>query len=256
MHGGALAADTYVFLHGLGASHEQFDFVHKSAPQSACLLMVDLPYHGENTAAPEAGLSFDDFAELVLALCDHLNIKHARFVGVSMGGGLALMCALRRPELVEHLVIIRPSWLASACPPHLALIERCGAWLDQYDPAEALAQLERDTAYQELLQDVPLAAASVQGVFLRPHATAHAPVLGAMFNDCPFASLNELRAVQVPATVIGTHADSLHPVSIANATANALPNGTLKILPPRYLRPKDHANALADTIFDRTGAAA
>ena len=251
-----MTAETYVFLHGLGASHEQFDSVKDSSPQDSCLLMVDLPDHGENTAEPDARSSFDDFAKLVLGLCDHLNIEQARFVGLSMGGALALMCALRRPELVQHLVVIRPSWLATNCPPHLALIDRCGTWLTQESLADALQQLEADSAYQEMLKDVPLAAASVKGLFHRPHAAAHAAVLSAMFNDQPFASLTELRNVQVPATVIGTHADSLHPISIANATANALPQGKLRILPPRYLRPEEHAAALADTIFDRTGVAA
>lgn len=220
------------------------------------MLMVDLPNHGENTAESEARLNFNDFANLMLALCDHLGIGQARFVGVSMGAALALMCALRRPELVQHLVVVRPSWLASTRPPHLALIDRCGAWLRQYSPSEALERLIADAEYQELVQDVPLAATSVKGMFHRPHAVVHAAVLSAMFNDRPFASLTELRGVRVPATVVATHADSLHPVAIANATANALPKGTLKVLPPRYLRPEDHAAALVDTIFHKTGVAA
>jgi len=91
----------------------------------------------------------------------------------------------------------------------------------------------------------------VRAVFGRPHASSHAFVLSAMFGDRPFQSLNQLRNLNVPAIVVGSHADSLHPVSIAKATANALPNAELKILPPRYLQPEEHHTALSQLINEK-----
>ncbi|EAR51916.1 hypothetical protein OG2516_16484 [Oceanicola granulosus HTCC2516] len=245
-----------VLLHGLGASSAQFEFLLPGLADRHSVLMVDCPGHGGNLAEPSAPIGFAPFTELVLQLCAHLGIRDARFAGISMGSALALACAARQPELVRALVLIRPSWLAAPAPDHLALIDRCGRWLTEADPAAAQRQLEADPDYIEMRDEVPLAAASVRALFARPHAAAHAPVLSAMFHSAPFDAIRALRAIRTPAIVVGTHADSLHPVPIANATANALPDAELVILPPRYLQPDKHRAALAQLLLNPTGVAA
>ena len=251
-----MTGKTFVFLHGLGSSHQQFDFIRSVVPEGVNLLMVDFPGHGVNVTKMDPAPSFDGFTKLLCAVCDHLGIQRATFVGLSMGAALSLRCATQRSDLVSQMILIRPSWLASTCPPHLSLIDRCGTWLTGNDSAKAVRFLESDAEYCEMQQDVPRAAASVRGLFNRPYATEHASTLRAMYHDRPFATLSDLRNISAPATVIGTHADQLHPIAIANATANALPAANLQVLPPRYLRPDDHARALIDIILNNTGVAA
>ena len=245
-----------VLLHGLGASHAQFTSITKDVRGVASFLLIDLPAHGENQIRPNDQISFDIFCNLILELCDKLRIKTAVFAGISMGGALALMCAARRPDLVQRLVVVRPSWLVSPAPEHLSLIDRCGQLLMAAPVAQAQAQLEADPTYIDMRDDVPLAAASVRGVFERAHAKEHAPALSAMFHSAPFYALTELRAIKTPCIVVGSHADSLHPIAIANATANALPQAEFRILPPRYLQPDKHQAALNEMILDTIGVSA
>lgn len=244
---------TLVLLHGLGASHQQFDMIATQTSSSASVLLIDLPGHGENVVPPGCDISFENYCDLILSLFDELQLNQVDIVGISMGSALAMKCANRRPELVRQLILVRPSWLASGAPEHLSLIDRCGQWLASLPTEQALECLEADPFYVEMRDDVPLAAQSVRGVFDRPHARAHAPVLSAMFHDAPFATFNDVRTIAAPAIVIGTHADSLHPVAITNATANALPNAELRILPPRYLQPEKHQAALNELILGTIG---
>lgn len=245
-----------VLVHGLGASHMQFSHLVQEAGGVIATLVIDLPGHGENVLAENEPIGFEAFADLILSLCDELKLEELIFAGISMGSALALICAAKRPERVQEVVAIRPSWLAETAPDHLSLVDRCGEWLSVGSIETALAKLEADPGYIELRDDVPLAAASVRGLFDRRHAMAHASVLSKMFHSRPFNSLNDLRNIKTPVVVIGTHADSLHPIAIANATANALPNATLKILPPRYLQPEKHQAALTQLILDKAGVAA
>lgn len=218
--------------------------------------MIDLPGHGENLAAKDDQIDFDIFCEMILKLCDELGVKKAIFAGISMGSALALACAARQPEVVRQLIVIRPTWLAESGPAHLAIIDRCGEWLSAGSVATAREQLEADTTYIEIIDDVPLAAASLRGVFDRTHAKAHAHVLQKMFHSRPFRSLDDLRKIRTPVIVVGTHADSLHPLAIANATMNILPKAELAILPPRYLEPEKHLAALNELILNTIGVAA
>lgn len=247
---------TLVLLHGLGASHAQFSSLISATKSTASVLAIDMPGHGENIMVDSDQVSFDSFCHLILCLCDDVGITSAVFAGISMGSALALACAAHQADLVRQLVVVRPSWLVSAAPDHLSLIDRCGQWLSEGSVAAALTQLEADPAYGAMRDDVPLAAASVRGLFERDHAKAHAPVLSRMFHSSPFKSLADLRSINVPATVVGTHVDSLHPMAVANAVTNALPNAELQILPPRYLQPENHQAALNDLILKKLGVAA
>ena len=247
---------TLVLLHGLGSSQAQFENLVQSVKSVASVLVIDLPGHGENMTAEHDEISFEVFSTLILELCDELDLKSAVFAGISMGSALALACAARRPDLARQLVVIRPSWLAKECPAHLSIIDRCGQWLSKHSAAAALKQLEADATYIDIHDDVPLAAASVRGLFDRAHANAHAHVLTKMYHSAPVRSLNGLRSIKTPAIVVGTHADSLHPLAIAKATANALPNAELTILPPRYLQPEKHQTALNELILNIFGEAA
>src|SRR5918999_2576994 len=49
---------------------------------------------------------YENFADDVAALLDHLNIKKADVIGYSMGGGVAMQVAIRHPDKVRKVVSI------------------------------------------------------------------------------------------------------------------------------------------------------
>jgi 3-oxoadipate enol-lactonase len=73
------------------------------------VLRYDQRGHGGTEVTP-GPYHFDTLADDVIALFDALSIKHAHFVGLSMGGVTALNLAQRHPGRVDHIV-------ACDCPP-------------------------------------------------------------------------------------------------------------------------------------------
>ena len=68
------------------------------------VVMVDLAGHG--ASATEAGYSYDDQVEGLLALVEKLYDGPVDMVGYSLGARLALGCKLRRPDLVGRVVAV------------------------------------------------------------------------------------------------------------------------------------------------------
>jgi pimeloyl-ACP methyl ester carboxylesterase len=69
------------------------------------VIAVEMQGHGR-TADIERDFSYENLADDVAALLDHLRIPRADLIGYSMGGGVAMQCAIRHPEKVRKVVSI------------------------------------------------------------------------------------------------------------------------------------------------------
>jgi pimeloyl-ACP methyl ester carboxylesterase len=69
------------------------------------VIAVEMQGHGR-TADIKRDLTFENLADDVAALLDHLKIPSADLIGFSMGGGVAMECAIRHPEKVRKVVSI------------------------------------------------------------------------------------------------------------------------------------------------------
>ena len=69
------------------------------------VIAVEMQGHGR-TADIKREISFENLADDVAALLDHLKIPSADLIGFSMGGGVAMECAIRHPEKVRKVVSI------------------------------------------------------------------------------------------------------------------------------------------------------
>jgi pimeloyl-ACP methyl ester carboxylesterase len=69
------------------------------------VIAIEMQGHGR-TADIKRDFSSENLAEDVAALLDHLNIPNADLIGYSMGGGVAMQCAIRHPEKVRKVVVI------------------------------------------------------------------------------------------------------------------------------------------------------
>ena len=79
------------------------------------VIAIEMQGHGR-TADIKRDFSYENLADDVAALLVHLNIPRADVIGYSMGGGVAMQCAIRHPEKVRKVVIIssafrRDGWL-------------------------------------------------------------------------------------------------------------------------------------------------
>jgi pimeloyl-ACP methyl ester carboxylesterase len=69
------------------------------------VIAVELQGHGR-TADIDRDISSANLADDVAALLDYLKIPRADVIGYSMGGGVALQCAIRHPDKVRKVVVI------------------------------------------------------------------------------------------------------------------------------------------------------
>jgi pimeloyl-ACP methyl ester carboxylesterase len=91
-----------VFLHGLFGQGRNWTQIAKAFSSDHRTLLVDLPHHGRSPW--EERFDFLDIADQVAALFrvdDPVTL-----VGHSMGGKVAMILALRHPDLVARLVVV------------------------------------------------------------------------------------------------------------------------------------------------------
>jgi pimeloyl-ACP methyl ester carboxylesterase len=69
------------------------------------VIAVEMQGHGR-TADIKRDFSYENLADDVAALLDHLEIPSADLIGYSLGGGVAMQCAIRHPEKVRKVVCI------------------------------------------------------------------------------------------------------------------------------------------------------
>ncbi|WP_287812562.1 alpha/beta fold hydrolase [Pseudomonas sp.] len=100
-----------VFLHGVGASKDQWGpEVYQLARKYHCLF-IDLPGHGQSTS--RAGQSLGPRAMLaeLESLLDRLSAGPVVLIGSSLGGCVAALYAAGKPERVKRLVLLAPAGL-------------------------------------------------------------------------------------------------------------------------------------------------
>lgn len=69
------------------------------------VIAVEMQGHGR-TGDIDRDFSSENLADDVAALLDHLKIARADLLGYSMGGGVAMQCAIRHPDKVRKVVVI------------------------------------------------------------------------------------------------------------------------------------------------------
>src|SRR5947209_20485959 len=68
------------------------------------VIAIEMQGHGR-TADSKREFSYENLADDVVALLDHLKIPSADLIGYSMGGGVAMQCAIRDPDKVRKVVV-------------------------------------------------------------------------------------------------------------------------------------------------------
>ena len=69
------------------------------------VIAIEMQGHGR-TADINRDISYENLADDVAALLDYLKIPSADIIGYSLGGGVAMKCAIRHPEKVRKVVSI------------------------------------------------------------------------------------------------------------------------------------------------------
>jgi pimeloyl-ACP methyl ester carboxylesterase len=107
-----------VLLHGAYMTIDAMGEVAPGLARTRQVIAVELQGHGR-TADIDRPLSYEQMADDVAALVDHIGIEDADIFGYSMGGGVALQVAIRHPDIVRKLVVASVSYTSDGMHPEL-----------------------------------------------------------------------------------------------------------------------------------------
>ena len=95
-----------VLIHGGGSTIQtSFSKILPLLSQHYKVIAVELQAHG-HTNDRESAESFEQDADDVAGLLEHLKINKAHFLGFSNGGNTAMQIAIRHPGLINKLIVI------------------------------------------------------------------------------------------------------------------------------------------------------
>ena len=128
-----------VFCHGLFGQGKNFTAIGKVLADDHRVTLVDMPDHGRSPRTD--GFDYLAYADLVAELLSPDD--PVALVGHSMGGKVAMLLALRHPELVERLVVVD---VAPVPYDHAAEFEGYIAAMRAIDLATLASRAEADSA--------------------------------------------------------------------------------------------------------------
>lgn len=179
-----------VLLHGGVDPSQTFGAPLAAMARTHKVIAIHMRGHGFSTDS-DTPWSSELMADDVAAVLGHLGIGKARFMGYSLGAGIALQVAIRHPALVEKLV--------SASVSHRTN--------DEYpEVREAFRQLPANAAaYGEQLANSPLGA-------LYPDVDWEAVFRKSGEMGAPESDWTEaIKTIKVPILLIFADADSIRP---------------------------------------------
>jgi pimeloyl-ACP methyl ester carboxylesterase len=119
------SGEPLILLHGGVGAAEMFDPILDALAAGRRVITVDLPGHG-HTASPGRPLRYEEMADQVAGLIDHLGLGQADLMGLSLGGGVALRTAIQHPGLIRRLIVVsapcrRDGWFPDVLAGQAAL---------------------------------------------------------------------------------------------------------------------------------------
>src|SRR5437867_1195830 len=100
------SGEPVVLLHGafMAITGDWNDWINELA-KTRKVIAVEMQGHGR-TADINRDLTYENLSDDVAGLLDYLKIPSADIIGYSLGGGVAMQCAIRHPEKVRKVVSI------------------------------------------------------------------------------------------------------------------------------------------------------
>jgi len=99
-----------LLVHGFGADLNTWMFTQSVLAEGRRVIALDLPGHGGSAKEVGAG-DGESLTDAVEGALEALGIGRGHLVGHSMGGAVAALLALRRPDLVSSLTLIASAGL-------------------------------------------------------------------------------------------------------------------------------------------------
>lgn len=101
-------SETILMIHGLGSYLPAWKKNISELSKYYRIIAVDLPGYGKSSKDPHSGL-MTFYAGVIADLIRKLELGPVNLAGHSMGGQIAMVLALEKPELVKRLILVDPA---------------------------------------------------------------------------------------------------------------------------------------------------
>ncbi|MDR7158373.1 pimeloyl-ACP methyl ester carboxylesterase [Arthrobacter sp. BE255] len=159
--------------------------------------------------------------------------KPTYIAGISMGAALALHTVYTHALDLRGAGYIRPAFSHVPFPEHLKVMKVIAEILDQYGQEEGLHRFTETVAYQTVAAISPSGAASLRDQFTKPGVLERSIRLAEIPRNTAFDSAQSQEGKVLPALIVGTPGDPVHPLLLAENWAAQLPHAKFVQVPSR-----------------------
>jgi pimeloyl-ACP methyl ester carboxylesterase len=231
----------FVFQHGLGGDINQpFSLYHP--PAGVRLIAADMRGHGETRPLGDVEkLTIATLADDLIFLLDRLDAKMGIVGGISLGAAVALNVALRYPERVLGLILVRPAWIDHPLPENVRRYGTIARLIREFGLKDGLARFRAMPEFQDTERESPDCAKSLVGQFEHPRAFECVARLERLAADAPCRNRALYRNICVPTLVVGNRQDPIHPWPLAEELSGLIVGATLREVTPKSVSLDRHA---------------
>ena len=243
------AGPALVLLHGWSSFKEIWWSTLLALAPHVRAFAPDMPGHGDTPLL--GSVQMGQIAERVARFCQARQLHTCVLVGHSMGGNVAIELALRRPDLIERLVLVDPAAQPNDMPSYTrSYLDPLGGW------AALRASMAIARPLNLVAQHVPHAHG---GGFVRPtlrrvaymarhDADALRALLDGLFANPIGSRMSQLR---MPTLVVSGEFDPLVPPPLSRRVAGAISGAQYVVVRgaahnPMDERPREFAQTLLE----------
>ena len=225
-----------LLLHGFGANSYTWRHLIKEIPSGYETYAIDLKGFGRSAKSVDGRYSLADHAGLIFGFVERLGLRSVSLVGNSMGGGVAILTALRLIDVdmpPDRLVLLDSIAYPQPIPAFMSVLRTpiLNYLATALVPAEVQVRSILKLAYYD---PGKIEAASVKAYArpLREPGARHALIETAKKIIPPDLSRLTARYPDIasPTTIIAGAKDRIVPLSVAHRLHAALPNATLSVI--------------------------
>jgi len=236
-----------VLVHGLLNSVDMADALGETPMYLADrfrLISYDARGHGRSgyTTDP-ADHTWDARADDLHALLRHLGIRRASLWGGSVGGGTALVFALRHPEMVERLILRPPPPIGQqASAPGAQLFGGLALLIDGLGLEKAVDIALSLRPWAGLKEANPQLMGWIRDWLLSQNAEGIVPAIRGIVlgPELPHQRFNEIKA---PTLIVAHPGDDIHPLVSAEVLHRAI-EGSRLVVAPSMMHYQQHPEEL------------
>ncbi len=228
-----------VFIHGAGGSTAGWYFQREYLKRSFEVVLLDLPGHGQSG---ERGCgSVEDYTASVKAAIEENDFQGCYLAGHSMGGMIAMHCAVTSPQLLKGLILIGTGARLRVFPQILE-----GILKDKEKTVESIIRF----AFSKKAPEAMVRSG------LTEMMKSSAEVIYGDFSSCDKSDmLTKVKEIAMPTLVICGLDDALTPPKYSEFLAKDIPGSRLVLIPDAghmvMIEKPDETNRAIETFATR-----